>query len=44
MTQVLYPGVDELDKCFVVYPAGELPGVDAPVGDVKEDSFCQIPN
>ena len=41
ITQVLDPGVDEIDKCYVVYPAGELPGVDLPVGDVNEDSFIK---
>ena len=43
ITQVLDPGVDEIDKCFVTYPAGEFPGVDAPVSDVNEDSFVEHP-
>ena len=43
ITQVLDPGADEIDKCFVVYPAGELPGVDIPVGDVNEDYFVNYP-
>ena len=42
-TQVFDPGVDENDDYFVNYPAGELPGVEVPVGDVNENPCAEYP-
>ena len=38
ITQVLDPVVDESEKWYVLYPAGEIPGVEVTVGDINEDS------
>ena len=43
IAQALDPGVDEISKCFVVNPAGEIAGVDVTVGDVSTDSFVKYP-
>ena len=44
ITQVLDPGVEEIDKCSVLYPAGELPAVDVPVGNVSRNSCVEYPS
>ena len=35
--------MNEKDNYFVIFPAGELPRVDVPVGDVNEDAFLEYP-
>ena len=40
---MLDPGVDESGKCSVVYPAGEIPGVEVTSGNVSEHSSVRYP-